>query len=350
MKNKKIYLVTGGCGFIGSALVRKLLKDKNNFVINIDKLSYASNINSVENSKDDDYVFYKENINNKKIIKKILNKYNPNYILHLAAESHVDRSIDDPSVFIESNIVGTFSLLSESYNYWKNLKDKDKKGFKFLLVSTDEVYGSTSSTFTEDSPMRPNSPYAASKASADLLARSWFKTYKFPILTTNCSNNYGKWQFPEKLIPLVIKKCIENKEIPVYGKGNQERDWLYVDDHIDALLEVLKKGKSGETYNIASSKEIKNLDLVKLICLILDEMIPNKNKKYSELIKFVDDRPGHDFRYSMNVDKIKRDINWAATTELNEGLRKTIAWYLDNKKWLLNPMSNYKGQRLGKIK
>ncbi len=350
MKYKNTYFVTGGCGFIGSALIRKLLKDKNNLVINIDKLSYASNINAVENKRDDSYIFIKDNITNKSQIKKIMDKYNPNFIIHLAAESHVDRSIDDPSSFIESNIIGTYTLLNECYNYWKKLNHKNKLKFKFLLVSTDEVYGSTLDSFTEESPMRPNSPYAASKASADLLARSWFKTYDFPILTTNCSNNYGKWQFPEKLIPLVIKKCLEDEQIPVYGKGDQERDWLYVEDHIDGLLKVLNNGKYGQTYNIASTKEIKNLDLVELICLILDEMIPNQKKKYSELITFVEDRPGHDFRYSMNIDKIKKEINWKASTKLDEGLRETISWYLDNKEWLLDPLSNYKGQRLGKLK
>ncbi len=350
MKNKKIYLVTGGCGFIGSALVRKLLMDKNNLVINIDKLSYASNIGAVENEKNDSYIFVQENITNEEIIKKLLKKYNPNFIIHLAAESHVDRSIDNPSSFIESNIVGTYTLLNECFHYWKNLNPQNKIDFKFLLVSTDEVYGSTLNVFTEESPMKPNSPYAASKASADLLARAWFKTYNFPVLTTNCSNNYGKWQFPEKLIPLVIKKCLENKKIPVYGKGDQQRDWLYVDDHIDALLMVLSKGKVGQTYNIASANEIKNLDLVKLICLILDEMVPNNKKKYSDLINFVEDRPGHDFRYSMNIDKIKKEINWEAKTELDEGLRKTIAWYLKNKSWLLDPSRKYEGQRMGKIK
>ena len=351
MLKKDIYLITGGCGFIGSAVIRHLLKDKNNIVINIDKLSYASNTDAVEASESESYIFIKDDIINKEKINEILINYSPNYVIHLAAESHVDRSIDNPISFIESNILGTFNLLHECYSYWKNLENKPKDKFKFLFVSTDEVYGSTSDeSFSELSPLRPNSPYAASKASADLLARSWFKTYNFPIIVSNCSNNYGKWQYPEKLIPLVIKKCIQNKKIPIYGNGKHERDWLHVDDHVNGLLSLLYRGSIGQKYNIASSKEKSNLDVVIEICKIMDDLKPNSSNSYSELISFVKDRPGHDFRYSINTDKILDELGWYPTIEFSDGLRETIIWYLENQDWLFDPdRISYNGDRLGHL-
>lgn len=352
MSKKDIYLITGGCGFIGSAVIRHLLKNKNNIVINIDKLSYASNIKAVENKESESYIFIKEDIINRERIKETLLNYSPDYIIHLAAESHVDRSIDNPSSFIESNILGTFILLDECYSYWKNLGKVAKKKFKFLFVSTDEVYGSTKNeSFTELSPLQPNSPYAASKASADLLARSWFKTFNFPIIVTNCSNNYGKWQYPEKLIPLVIKKCLQNKKIPIYGNGKQERDWIHVDDHVNGLLSVLKQGSIGERYNIATSEEKTNIDVVKNICSIMNDIRPNSSNNYYDLISFVEDRPGHDFRYSIKNTKLQSETDWCPSIEFSDGLRETIIWYLDNQDWLFDPDKiSYDGNRLGQLK
>jgi len=352
MIKKNIYLITGGCGFIGSAVIRHLLKKDNNIVINIDKLSYASNINAVETKESESYIFIKEDIINKDKINELLKDYSPDYIIHLAAESHVDRSIDNPSSFIESNILGTFTLLNECYSYWNDLEKEAKDKFKFLFVSTDEVYGSINNeSFTELSPLQPNSPYAASKASADLLARSWFKTYNFPIIVTNCSNNYGKWQYPEKLIPLVIKKCLQVEEIPIYGNGKQQRDWIHVDDHVNGLLSVLKKGLVGERYNIATSKEITNLEVVKTICNIMNDIKPNSSMNYNDLLSFVEDRPGHDFRYSIQTNKIKKEIGWHPSTKFSDGLKETIIWYLDNQDWLFDPEKiSYGGDRLGQLK
>ncbi len=351
--SKKTFLITGGCGFIGSALVRSLIK-AGNFIINIDKISYASNLESVEPVNEENYIFFQNDINERHILKDIFREYKPDYIIHLAAESHVDRSIDDANEFMQSNIIGTYSLLDESYKYWAKTKKVLNDDFKFLLVSTDEVYGSINKEkqiFYENSPIEPNSPYAASKASSDLLARAWNKTYNFPIITTNCSNNYGIWQFPEKLIPLVIKKCLTNEEIPIYGKGDQLRDWISVNDHVEALKMVLFDGNIGEKYNIGSSKEIRNIDMVKIICSLMDSFEPRENGIYSDLIIFVDDRPGHDFGYSLNTDKIRKKLNWSPSIKLEEGLKQTILWYLDNKEWLFGDTEKkYKGQRLGKLK
>ena len=351
MKNKTKYLVTGGCGFIGSAFIRQLLSNKHNFVINVDKLSYASNEKAIETDNNENYILIKKNINDEAEIEKILEKYQPEFILNFAAESHVDRSIDSPSEFIKSNILGTFNLLNKSYSYWSKLDNKKKEGFRYLQISTDEVYGSTNDEFFETSPIKPNSPYAASKASADLLVRAWNKTYNLPVLITNCSNNYGKWQYPEKLIPLTIKKCLLEDNIPIFGDGNQERDWIHVNDHIQGIMDVLINGSIGEIYNIASSKNEKNINIVKMICEYMNDLHPRKKGNYHELITFVKDRPGHDFRYSMNIDKISKELNWSPKIDLSDGLKETIEWYLKNKDWLMDPQSiSYQGERLGQIK
>lgn len=346
--DKKIFLITGGCGFIGSALIRKLLKDKNNTVINIDKLTYASNQDSIGNTKDKNYVFFQEDIINSKKIDNIIQRYKPNFIIHLAAESHVDRSIDSPESFILTNVLGTYHLLDTSYKYWNSLSENIKNEFKFLLVSTDEVYGSLSkkeNSFVESNPYKPNSPYAASKASADHLARAWNKTYDFPVIITNTCNNYGEWQYPEKLIPLVISKCLLNKKIPVYGDGQQIRDWIHVDDHISGLLFALENGSLGAKYNIGSHKEITNINVVKSICNLLDKIKPKINGSYLDLIEFVTDRPGHDNRYSINSEKIMK-LGWKPLIEWEIGIEDTVNWYLNNIDFLTN---KYSGERLGKL-
>lgn len=340
------YLITGGYGFIGSSLIRILLKNNNN-VCNIDKLTYSSNLNSLESyDKLNSYKFYKEDICDEDSIYKIIKKQKPSKIIHLAAETHVDRSIDNPSNFIKSNIMGTYSILNSSYKYWNSLGIKEKSNFKVLIVSTDEVYGSLTSdqkTFDEDSPYKPNSPYSASKAASDHLGRAWFKTYDMPIIITNTSNNYGPWQFPEKLIPLTILKCINNEKIPIYGNGKQIRDWIFVDDHSNGILSAIQNGKIGEKYNISSENELMNIDVVKNICTILDRLFPSNIGKYAELISFVDDRPGHDTRYGLDNKKIKT-LGWDPMVKWQEGLEMTIKWYLQNKDFL----SKYSGDRLGR--
>ena len=345
-------LITGGYGFIGSCLIRYLLNEGHTIVGNIDKLTYCSNTESITNDDSlKNYFFYKEDIFDQKKISEIINEFKPNYIIHLAAESHVDRSIDGPEVFMNSNIIGTFNLLNASYQYISNNNLHDN--FKFILVSTDEVYGSLNNSedsFTEESSYAPNSPYSASKASADLLARAWNKTYKFPIIVTNTTNNYGPWQFPEKLIPLTIYKCLNEQKIPIYGSGDQIRDWIYVDDHVSGLIAVIKDGKIGEKYNIGCSNELRNIDVVKDICNVLDSTKPRKNGLYSDLIEFVSDRPGHDFRYSLNSNKIK-DLGWKPKYNWNEALKMTIEWYINNPKYLNSDnLKKYSGERLGSIK
>ena len=351
-RNSK-YLITGGCGFIGSCLIRELLKN-NQTVINIDKISYASNKDAVGSKNLDKYTLISSDINEKDLVKNILDEHNPDYVVHLAAESHVDRSIDNPENFINSNIVGTYTLLEASYSFWKNQEGDKKNNFRFIYVSTDEVYGSLNKMdkrFTEDSHYKPNSPYAASKASGDLLARSWFQTYDFPIITTNSSNNYGKWQFPEKLIPLVLKKCLKNENIPVYGNGSQIRDWINVKDHVAAIFFVLEKGRIGENYNIGASNEISNIDLVNLLCSLMDDIRPRDEGNYSDLITFVSDRPAHDFRYALDISKIKKELNWSPKISFDKGLKETIKWYLNNEDWFFKEVEyRYDGKRLGKIK
>ena len=347
LRNKQTkYLITGGYGFIGSSLIRLILKN-GDIVCNIDKLTYSSNIKSLENyPTTNNYTFNKEDVCNEEKLYDIISNYRPQKIIHLAAETHVDRSIDNPSNFIETNIIGSYNLLKSSKKYWTSLEDKEKDQFKLLLVSTDEVYGSLNfdkSIFTEESSYKPNSPYSASKAASDLLGRAWFKTYGMPIIITNTSNNYGPWQFPEKLIPLTISKCLNQEKIPVYGNGKQVRDWIFVDDHSKGILSAINNGKIGEKYNISSKNELENITVVRDICNILDRLQPSKNGKYEELIEFVEDRPGHDLRYALSNQKIS-NLGWSPETKWLSGLEETISWYLNNKDFF----KNYSSERLGR--
>ena len=326
-------IITGGAGFIGSSLINLLIK-KGHTVINIDSLTYAGNLknlNFVEKHKN--YFFIKSNICNKTKILEIFKKYNPSAIMHLAAETHVDNSIGKPNTFIRTNINGTYNLLEAVRNFLSK-KNKNFK-FKFIHISTDEVYGSLGSIgkFKEKTPYSPNSPYSASKAASDHLVRAWYKTYKLPTIITNCSNNYGPRQFPEKLIPVIISRAIKNKQIPIYGKGKNIRDWIHVQDHVDALYKILLKGKIGKTYNIGSENEISNIDLAKKICTLLDEIKPKKNS-YKKQLAFVKDRLGHDYRYAINSNLIKKELAWKPKIKFNDGLKKTIKWYLKNHSYL----------------
>lgn len=327
-------LVTGGAGFIGSAVIRTAL-DRGLSVVNFDKLTYAANPDNLKGWDDrPDYSFVRGDICARDEVADALARHQPDAIMHLAAESHVDRSIDGPAAFIETNIVGTFSLLTEARRYYESLPGARQERFRFHHVSTDEVYGSLGpeGLFTEDTPYRPNSPYSASKASSDHLARAWRETFHLPVVTSNCSNNYGPYQFPEKLIPVVILAALERRPIPVYGKGENIRDWLYVDDHADALLTILGKGVIGETYNVGGDNEQRNIDLVTSICMLMDELRPVK-EPHAELISFVKDRPGHDLRYAIDASKISRELGWRPMTDGREGLRRTVMWYLDNRWW-----------------
>jgi len=335
--NKK-FLITGGAGFIGSALVRHLINHTSHKVFNIDKLTYASNLRNLEKIKNNKKYFFKKiDICNTNKVKKILEIFKPDIIIHLAAESHVDKSIDGPSKFIKTNIIGTYSLLEESRRYWSNLSKKKKQNFRFLHVSTDEVYGDlidAKKFFKEDTPYAPSSPYSASKASSDHLVRAWQKTFKLPTLITNCSNNYGPYQYPEKLIPLIILNALNGEKLPVYGNGKQVRDWLYVEDHVEALLRVALNGKIGETYNVGGCNQIKNIVLVKKICEILNKLQPSKFqsvKKYEQLITFVEDRPGHDQRYAIDASKIEKYLKWKPKEKFEIGIEKTVKWYLKNR-------------------
>ena len=356
---KKRILITGGAGFIGSAVIRHLIDNTNHSVINVDKLTYAGNLESltsIENS--DRYIFEQVDICDAREVKRVFNEQQPDIIMHLAAESHVDRSIDDPDEFIQTNIVGTYVLLKEARNYWESLKGDKKDGFKFHHVSTDEVYGDLEGTeedgFTEKTSYAPSSPYSAAKASSDHLVRAWQRTYKFPTLITNCSNNYGPYQFPEKLIPLIILNALEGKALPIYGNGKQIRDWLYVDDHARALLHVALTGKIGETYNIGGHNELQNIEVVKTICCILDELVPSKLDsidRYEQLITYVGDRAGHDIRYAIDATKIKMELKWVPDETFATGIRKTVKWYLKNSTWCDRVKDgSYQGERLGVIK
>jgi dTDP-glucose 4,6-dehydratase len=355
MKNKKTILVTGGAGFIGSALIRHIIKNTYHSVVNIDKLSYSGNLQSlasIESNKD--YIFEQVDICDEKELNRIFKKNKPDIVMHLAAESHVDRSIDGPGDFIKTNIVGTFTLLEQSKNYWQSLEGDKKNNFRFLHVSTDEVYGDLEGTtdfFSEETSYDPSSPYSATKASSDHLVRAWHRTYGLPVLITNCSNNYGPCQFPEKLIPHVILNALEGKNLPIYGDGRQIRDWLYVDDHVLALMSVVLDGNVGETYNIGGSNEIQNIEVVKKICNILDKLISNKLNgmaSFSELITYVKDRPGHDVRYAINANKINRDLGWKPEESFESGILKTVQWYLTNNDWCENIQNgSYKLERLG---
>ena len=355
MRNKKTILVTGGAGFIGSALIRHIIKNTEHSVVNVDKLSYSGNLESLESIEaSNNYIFEQVDICNENELLRIFRKYQPNIVMHLAAESHVDRSIDDPGDFIQTNIVGTAILLEQSKNYWQSLKSSKKENFRFLYVSTDEVYGDLagkSSFFTETSAYRPSSPYSASKASSDHLVRAWYRTYDLPVLITHCSNNYGPCQFPEKLIPHIILNSLAGKNLPVYGDGKQIRDWLYVDDHVFALMNIVQNAKVGETYNIGGNNEIQNIEVVKKVCSILDELLPNKLNgmgSFSELITYVKDRPGHDVRYAIDANKINKDLGWEPQENFGSGIRKTVEWYLNNMSWSENIQNgNYKLERLG---
>jgi len=351
MDNK--ILVTGGSGFIGSNFIHYLINNTDyQRIINLDKLTYAGNnenlINIQQNIR---YKFIKGDICDRQCIKKIFQDYSPNKIVHFAAESHVDRSIDGPKDFINTNIVGTSILLEESLSYYNKLKKLSKSSFKFHHISTDEVFGSLGEKgfFVEDSPYDPSSPYSASKASSDHLVRAWHRTFGLPVTISNCSNNYGPYQFPEKLIPLMIINCLSNKSLPVYGKGENIRDWLYVEDHCKAINLILQEGAIGDTYNIGGNNEISNINIVESICTILDKLKPsNSGKSYKQLISFVKDRPGHDFRYAINTTKIKKDLNWGPKETFDSGLTKTIKWYLENENWWKKIQKNiYKQERIG---
>ena len=325
-------LVTGGAGFIGSNFILKYIKE--HIILNYDKLTYAGNLNnliSIQNHKN--YSFVNGDIKDKVLVNKALLDFKPEAIINFAAESHVDRSIDSPQDFIETNILGTFILLNSTLNYYRNLDKDKKKNFRFLHISTDEVYGSLDKTgkFNETTPYNPSSPYSASKASSDHLVKAWYYTYGLPILITNCSNNYGPYQFPEKLIPLMIFNCLEHKPLPVYGKGDNIRDWIYVDDHCRGINEVLNRGRISETYNLGGSQETTNINIVNNICLILDKLVPSmKIDSYKSLITFVKDRPGHDFRYAIDSSKVESELNFHPNETIYTGLYKTIKWYLDN--------------------
>ena len=344
--------VTGGAGFIGSNFVKSLLNDNHN-VINYDLLTYAASKDTLkEFSNTRNFKFIKGDISDQRKINKIFKIYKPDIVVKFAAETHVDRSIDSPEDFIKTNILGVFKLLDISYKYWKSINNiKKKKKFRFLQISTDEVYGSIKKgSASENTLLSPNSPYSASKSSADHIVYSYFKTYNFPSIITRSSNNYGPYQFPEKLIPLIIIKAIKGERLPIYGDGKQIRNWLYVNDNVQAIKKILSNGKLGNIYNVGGNVELTNLKLVQNICRILDKINPRKNyKKYEELIKFVADRPGHDKRYSLNSKKVNK-LSWKANTNINIGLELTIKWYLSNKNWWLKiKKTKYKGQRLGKI-
>jgi len=355
MNDKKTILITGGAGFIGSALIRYIIKNTSHNVVNLDKLTYSGNLESLGSiNSSNNYIFEQVDICNGNELQRVLTNTQPDIIMHLAAESHVDRSIDGPGDFIKTNIVGTFTLLEQTRSYWQSLEVDKKENFRFLHVSTDEVYGDLEGTtdfFSEETPYNPSSPYSASKASSDHLVRAWYRTYGLPILITNCSNNYGPCQFPEKLIPHVILNALEGKNLPIYGDGKQIRDWLYVDDHVSALMRVALDGNVGETYNIGGNNEIQNIEVVKKICIILDEIVTKKMNditSFIELITYVKDRPGHDVRYAINANKIQRDLGWKPKENFESGIRKTVEWYLNNKIWSENIQNgSYKLERLG---
>jgi dTDP-glucose 4,6-dehydratase len=346
-----MYLVTGGAGFIGSAVVRMLIR-RGATVVNVDKLTYAANLDSLSDVEADArYAFERADIGDANAMRRIFDRYQPVGVFHLAAESHVDRSIDAPADFIATNIVGTSVLLGEARRYWTSLPSDRARAFRVVHVSTDEVYGSlgTHGHFTEQSPYAPSSPYSASKASADHLVRAWHRTYGLPAIVTSCSNNYGPYQFVEKLIPLTILNALALRPIAVYGRGENIRDWLYVTDHADALLAVMERGRIGATYAIGARTERRNIDVVEAVCGILDERKPRGGgARYRELITFVTDRPGHDYRYAIDPSTIERELSWCVTESFETGLRKTVAWYLENDAWLDRVRSGaYRGERLG---
>src|SRR5690554_5930979 len=362
-------LVTGGAGFIGSAVIRHIINNTQDSVVNLDKLTYAGNLESLlEVSNSERYAFEQVDICNRTELDRVFKEHQPDAVMHLAAESHVDRSIDGPAEFIETNIVGTYTLLEAARGYWNELDSERKQAFRFHHISTDEVYGDLPHPndedsnaldgqdlplFTETTAYAPSSPYSASKASSDHLVRAWLRTYGFPTIVTNCSNNYGPYHFPEKLIPLVILNALEGKPLPIYGKGDQIRDWLYVEDHARALYKVVTEGELGETYNIGGHNEKRNIDVVNTICSLLDELKPAATNglnisSYSDLITFVADRPGHDLRYAIDATKIQRELGWAPEETFESGIRKTVSWYLENLEWAQRVQDgSYQRERLG---
>jgi len=357
-------LITGGAGFIGSAVIRHIIDNTQDLVINLDKLTYAGNLESLRSvDSNERYAFEQVDICDRVALDRVFAEHKPDAVMHLAAESHVDRSITGPAEFIQTNIVGTYTLLEAAREYWNSLEDSAKLAFRFHHISTDEVYGDLPHPdeqagnalskalplFTEQTSYAPSSPYSASKASSDHLVRAWLRTYGFPTVVTNCSNNYGPYHFPEKLIPLVILNALEGKKLPIYGKGDQIRDWLFVEDHARALYKVVTEGKIGETYNIGGHNEKQNIEVVKSICSILDTLVP-KDSPYSEQITYVADRPGHDRRYAIDSSKMSAELNWTPVETFETGLRKTVQWYLDNQTWCQNVQDgSYQRERLGEI-
>ncbi|MCZ4372685.1 dTDP-glucose 4,6-dehydratase [Vibrio diazotrophicus] len=348
-------LVTGGAGFIGSAVIRHIINDTQDSVINVDKLTYAGNLESLDSiSSNNRYVFEQVDICDRSALDRVFALYKPDAVMHLAAESHVDRSIDGPAAFIETNIVGTYILLEAVRSYWNKMDSDKKSAFRFHHISTDEVYGDLEGTddlFTEETSYEPSSPYSASKASSDHLVRAWLRTYGLPTIVTNCSNNYGPFHFPEKLIPLMILNALDGKPLPVYGDGMQIRDWLFVEDHARALYKVVTEGKVGETYNIGGHNEKANIEVVKTICELLEALVPVKPQgvmQYQDLITYVKDRPGHDVRYAIDAAKIERELGWKPQETFESGIRKTVDWYLNNKEWWSRVLDgSYSRERLG---
>lgn len=348
-------LITGGAGFIGSAVVRHIINHTQDSVVNVDKLTYAGNLESLASVESNSrYTFEQVDICDRTALERVFTEHQPDAVMHLAAESHVDRSIDGPSAFIETNIVGTYTLLEVARAYWNDLDNMRKQTFRFHHISTDEVYGDLQGTddlFTETTPYAPSSPYSASKASSDHLVRAWLRTYGLPTIVTNCSNNYGPFHFPEKLIPLMILNALEGKKLPVYGNGMQIRDWLYVEDHARALYQVVTEGKVGDTYNIGGHNEKANIEVVRTICALLEELVPNKPAgvaKYEDLITYVTDRPGHDVRYAIDATKIGKELGWKPQETFESGIRKTVEWYLNNQPWWSRVLDgSYNRERLG---
>lgn len=348
-------LVTGGAGFIGSAVIRHIIRHTEDQVVNLDKLTYAGNLESLAEARfNERHVFERVDICDTAEVMRVFQEHQPDAVMHLAAESHVDRSIDGPAAFIQTNIVGTYSMLEAARQYWQALDPQKRRHFRFHHISTDEVYGDLADTgglFQETTAYAPSSPYSASKASSDHLVRAWARTYGLPTLVTNCSNNYGPYQFPEKLIPLMILNALEGKPLPVYGQGHQIRDWLYVEDHARALYKVVTEGRVGETYNIGGHNEKRNIEVVEAICQLLEELAPQKPqyiRHYRDLITFVQDRPGHDARYAIDASKIQRELGWVPEETFESGLRKTVAWYLENQEWCRRVQDgSYQRERLG---
>jgi dTDP-glucose 4,6-dehydratase len=347
-------LVTGGAGFIGSAVVRHIIRDTDWTVANVDKLTYAGNLESLAEARDSNrHTHFKVDIVDRAAVDGVFTSFRPDAVLHLAAESHVDRSIDGPGAFIQTNVVGTFTLLDAALEHWRTLSGPAREGFRFHHVSTDEVFGSLGPDgfFTEATPYQPNSPYSASKAASDHLVRAWHHTYGLPVVLSNCSNNYGPYHFPEKLIPLVILNALEGQPLPVYGRGQNVRDWLFVEDHARALILIAEKGRVGESYNVGGNNEKSNLEVVRTICALMDELAPDERIGAREtLITFVQDRPGHDLRYAIDASRMRRELGWSPQETFESGLAKTIAWFLENRGWWIRIRSGlYRGERLGVV-